>query len=121
MRNSRMIATRGAERAAHVPSQGGACWRNCVHAVCLSPHRWLPCIFAADFSAPRCAANIPARPMPELAFQLSLMAFEAALAAAVLLALFSLRRVFGLAPIYTTVGVFYYLATLLAGTTRRGK
>jgi diguanylate cyclase (GGDEF)-like protein len=45
------------------------------------------------------------------------MAFEAAAAAAVLLALFSARRVVGLAPVYTTVGVFYYLATLLAGTT----
>jgi diguanylate cyclase (GGDEF)-like protein len=45
------------------------------------------------------------------------MAAEAAAAAAVLLALFSARGVVGLAPIYTTVGVFYYLATLLAGTT----
>ena len=45
------------------------------------------------------------------------MAIEAAVAAAVLLGLFSLRRFFGLAPVYTTVGVFYYLATLLAGTT----
>ncbi len=55
--------------------------------------------------------------MPELAFQLLLMATEAAAAAAVLLALFSARRVLGLASIYTTVGVLYYLATLLAGTT----
>lgn len=55
--------------------------------------------------------------MPELAFQLSLMAIEAALAAAVVLALFSARRFLGLAPVYTTVGVLYYLATLLAGTT----
>ncbi len=55
--------------------------------------------------------------MPELAFQLAMMAAEAAFAAAVLLALFSGRRVLGLAPIYTTVGVFYYLATLLASTT----
>jgi diguanylate cyclase (GGDEF)-like protein len=45
------------------------------------------------------------------------MALEAALAAGVVLALFSARRVLGLAPVYTTVGVFYYLATLLAGTT----
>jgi len=45
------------------------------------------------------------------------MALEAAAAAAVLLALFSARRVLGLAPVYTTVGVLYYLATLLAGTT----
>lgn len=45
------------------------------------------------------------------------MAAEAAVAAAVLLALFSLRRFFGLAPVYTTVGVFFYLATLLASTT----
>src|SRR5262245_33257374 len=55
--------------------------------------------------------------MSELAFQLSLMAIEAAAAAAVLLGLFSARRAVGLAAIYTTVGVFYYLATLLAGTT----
>jgi diguanylate cyclase (GGDEF)-like protein len=53
----------------------------------------------------------------ELGLQLSLMVLEAALAAAVLLALFSVRRTLGLAAIYTTVGVFYYLATLLAGTT----
>jgi diguanylate cyclase (GGDEF)-like protein len=45
------------------------------------------------------------------------MALEAAAAAGVLLALFAGRRVFGLAPVYTSVGVFYYLATLLAGTT----
>src|SRR4051812_9294347 len=55
--------------------------------------------------------------MNDLAQQLSLMALEAAIAAAVLLALFSARRVFGLASLYTTVGVFYYLATLLASTT----
>lgn len=55
--------------------------------------------------------------MIELALQLSLMALEAAIAAGVLLALFSARSILGLAPIYTTVGVFYYLATLLAGTT----
>ena len=55
--------------------------------------------------------------MSELPLQISLMIFEAAFAAAVLLALFSARRVLGLAAIYTTVGVFYYLATLLAGTT----
>ena len=55
--------------------------------------------------------------MIELALQLSLMALEAAIAAGVLLALFSARGILGLAPIYTTVGVFYYLATLLAGTT----
>ncbi|OGA01498.1 MAG: hypothetical protein A3H35_08605 [Betaproteobacteria bacterium RIFCSPLOWO2_02_FULL_62_17] len=55
--------------------------------------------------------------MSELSLQISLMIFEAAFAAAVLLALFSARRVLGLASIYTTVGVFYYLATLLAGTT----
>jgi len=53
----------------------------------------------------------------ELAKHLSLMAFEAAVAAAVILALFTVRPVVGLAPLYTTVGVFYYLATLLAGTT----
>lgn len=55
--------------------------------------------------------------MSERALQLSLMAVEAAIAAAVLLALFRARRVLGFASIYTTVGVFYYLATLLAGTT----
>src|SRR5688572_29335930 len=55
--------------------------------------------------------------MLELALQLALMALEAAISAGVLLALFSARGVLGLAPIYTTVGVFYYLATLLAGTT----
>ena len=53
----------------------------------------------------------------ELLRHLSLMGLEAGLAAAVLLALFSARGVIGLAPIYTTVGVFYYLATLLASTT----
>jgi len=55
--------------------------------------------------------------MSELGLQLSLMVVEAALVAGALLALFRLRAVFGLAPIYTMVGVFYYLATLLAGTT----
>ena len=55
--------------------------------------------------------------MNELVQQLSLMALEAGLAAVVLLALFSARRVFSLAALYTTVGVFYYLATLLASTT----
>jgi diguanylate cyclase (GGDEF)-like protein len=52
-----------------------------------------------------------------LGVQLALMAAEAALAAAVLLGLFHARRVFGLAPVYTTVGVLYYVATLLASTT----
>ena len=47
------------------------------------------------------------------------MALEAALAAAALLALFRVRRLVGLAPTYTTVGVLYFLATLLAGTTFR--
>jgi diguanylate cyclase (GGDEF)-like protein len=54
---------------------------------------------------------------PALPLQIALMTIEAALAAVVLLVLFRARRVFGLAPVYTTVGVFYYLATLLAGTT----
>ena len=45
------------------------------------------------------------------------MAIEAALVATVLLALFRARNLIGLAPVYTTVGVFYYLATLLASTT----
>lgn len=55
--------------------------------------------------------------MPELARQLCVMALEAMLAAGVLLALFRVRGVLGLAPLYTTVGVFYYLATLLAAST----
>ncbi|HVL34335.1 MAG TPA: diguanylate cyclase [Burkholderiales bacterium] len=55
--------------------------------------------------------------MPDLALQLSLMTVEAALAAALLLTLFSARRVLGLAAVYTTVGVLYYLATILASTT----
>jgi diguanylate cyclase (GGDEF)-like protein len=54
--------------------------------------------------------------MRELALQLALMAGEAAFVAAVLLALFRVRRKIGLAALYTTVGVFYYLATLLAGS-----
>jgi diguanylate cyclase (GGDEF)-like protein len=45
------------------------------------------------------------------------MSLEAAFAAAVLLALFRVRRIIGLAALYTTVGVFYYLATLVAATT----
>ena len=55
--------------------------------------------------------------MSGLELQLALMVAEAAFAAAVLLALFSARKVLGFAPLYTTVGVFYYLATLLAGST----
>jgi len=55
--------------------------------------------------------------MSDLALQLALMVLEAALVAATLLALFRARAVLGLAPVYTMVGVFYYLATLLAGTT----
>jgi diguanylate cyclase (GGDEF)-like protein len=55
--------------------------------------------------------------MPELALQLSLMSAEAAFAAAVLLALFRVRRIIGLPALYTTVGVLYYLATLVAATT----
>lgn len=54
--------------------------------------------------------------MSELALQLSLLFLESAVAAAVLLSLFSVRRIIGFASVYTTVGVFYYLATLLAGT-----
>jgi diguanylate cyclase (GGDEF)-like protein len=42
---------------------------------------------------------------------------EAALVAFLLIGLFSSRSVLGFAPIYTTVGVLYYLATLLASTT----
>ena len=45
------------------------------------------------------------------------MGLEAVLAASALLVLFRVRSVLGLAPIYASVGVFYYLATLLAGTT----
>ena len=55
--------------------------------------------------------------MSELARQLLLMLLEAGLVAALLVALFSARRVLGFASLYTTVGVLYYLATLLAGTT----
>jgi diguanylate cyclase (GGDEF)-like protein len=55
--------------------------------------------------------------MPELALQLSLMVVEAAFAAAVLLALFRVRRIIGLAALYTTVGVLYFVATLVAATT----
>jgi diguanylate cyclase (GGDEF)-like protein len=55
--------------------------------------------------------------MSELGLQLALMSLEAVLAASALLVLFRVRSVLGLGPIYATVGVFYYLATLLAGTT----
>src|SRR5262245_14371296 len=55
--------------------------------------------------------------MADLPLQLTLMVLEAALAAAMLLGLFHARRFLGMASVYTTVGVFYYLATLLAGTT----
>jgi diguanylate cyclase (GGDEF)-like protein len=55
--------------------------------------------------------------MSGLAGQIGMMCLEAAFAAVLLLALYRARRVWGLAPVYTTVGVFYYLATLLAGTT----
>jgi diguanylate cyclase (GGDEF)-like protein len=54
--------------------------------------------------------------MTELGLQILLMCTEAVLAASVLLALFRVRRVLGLAPIYSALGVFYFLATLLAGT-----
>jgi diguanylate cyclase (GGDEF)-like protein len=54
--------------------------------------------------------------MLEVARQLSVMALESVLAAAVLLALVRARGTLGLAPLYTTVGVFYYLATLLAAS-----
>jgi len=55
--------------------------------------------------------------MNELTRQLLLMLLEAGLVASLLLALFAARRVLGFASLYTTVGVLYYLATLLAGTT----
>ena len=55
--------------------------------------------------------------MSELSLQILLMVVEATLAAVVLLVLFHSRRVVGIAPFCTAVGVFYYLATLLAGTT----
>jgi diguanylate cyclase (GGDEF)-like protein len=55
--------------------------------------------------------------MNELTRQLLLMLLEAGLVAGLLLALFAARRVLGFASLYTTVGVLYYLATLLAGTT----
>ncbi len=43
------------------------------------------------------------------------MVLEAVLAGGVLLVLFKARRVIGLASVYATVGVLYYLATLLSG------
>jgi diguanylate cyclase (GGDEF)-like protein len=43
------------------------------------------------------------------------MGLEALLAASLLLALFRLRGVMGLAPIHMTLGVFYQLATLICG------
>jgi hypothetical protein len=55
--------------------------------------------------------------MSGLPAQIALMALEAGFAAIFLLVLFRARKIWGLAPVYTTVGVFYYLATLLAGTT----
>lgn len=55
--------------------------------------------------------------MSGLAGQIAMMYLEAAFAAVLLLALYRARGAWGLAPVYTTVGVFYYLATLLAGTT----
>lgn len=55
--------------------------------------------------------------MNELTRQLLLMLLEAGLVAGLLLALFAARRVLGFASLYTTVGVLYYLATLLASTT----
>ncbi|HYD57072.1 MAG TPA: GGDEF domain-containing protein [Burkholderiales bacterium] len=54
---------------------------------------------------------------PALAWQVALMGVEAAIAAALLLFVFSLRGAVGFAPLYTSVGVLYYLATLLAGST----
>lgn len=59
----------------------------------------------------------PASGMNELTHQLLLILLEAGLVAGLLLALFAARRVLGFASLYTTVGVLYYLATLLAGTT----
>jgi diguanylate cyclase (GGDEF)-like protein len=53
---------------------------------------------------------------PLLGQQLLLFLAEAVLVASLLLALFRLRGVFGLVPIYTTVGVLYQMANLLAGT-----
>ena len=44
------------------------------------------------------------------------MGLEALLVASLLLALFRLRGLFGLAPIHTTLGVFYQMATLLAAS-----
>jgi diguanylate cyclase (GGDEF)-like protein len=55
--------------------------------------------------------------MSELVLQLTLMVGEAVVASVVLLGLFRARRVIGHAALYTTVGVLYYLATLLAATT----
>lgn len=55
--------------------------------------------------------------IPDLVSQLLLMVLEAVLAGGVLLVLFNARRVIGLASIYATVGVLYYLATLLSGAS----
>jgi diguanylate cyclase (GGDEF)-like protein len=51
----------------------------------------------------------------ELTRQMAWMGLEALLAASLLLALFRLRGVMGLAPIHMTLGVFYQLATLICG------
>src|SRR5690606_466289 len=70
------------------------------------------CARAPRLPRVRVRAPLP-RPRPEaaaaqmtgsLAWQLGLMGAEAAAAAALLLAVFSLRRVFGLAALYTSVG-----------------
>ena len=53
---------------------------------------------------------------PLLGEQLALFLAEAVLVASLLLALFRLRGLFGLAPIYTTVGILYQMANLLAAT-----
>jgi hypothetical protein len=53
---------------------------------------------------------------PAIGQQLLLMLGEALLVAAVLLALFRLRTVWGLVPIYITLGILYQTANLLAAT-----
>lgn len=54
--------------------------------------------------------------MDSVAAQLALMAVEAVCVVGTLSGLLRLRHVFGLAPVYTTLGVLYHLAGFLAGT-----
>lgn len=56
-------------------------------------------------------------PMPfQVGQQILLMLVETVLVSSILLLFFRLRATFGLAPIYTTLGVFFQLSNLLAAT-----